>query len=73
MFLIENGGEDRTRTCKRLRAVVFKTTALPIRLPLRTRRGELEILTDYSRDRQTSVLKDTHLHDSVDRLDKILR
>lgn len=31
-----NGGEDRTRTCKRLRAVVFKTTALPIRLPLRT-------------------------------------
>lgn len=31
---LENGGEDRTRTCKRLRAVVFKTTALPIRLPL---------------------------------------
>src|SRR5213075_3416427 len=29
-----NGGEDRTRTCKRFRAVVFKTTALPIRLPL---------------------------------------
>ena len=33
-----NGGEDRTRTCKRSLAVVFKTTALPIRLPLRRRR-----------------------------------
>src|SRR5436190_5067265 len=31
-----DGGEDRTRTCKRFRAVVFKTTALPIRLPLRS-------------------------------------
>ena len=27
------GGRDRSRTCKRQRAVVFKTTALPIRLP----------------------------------------
>src|SRR5687768_2535609 len=27
------GGRNRTRTCKRLRAVVFKTTALPVRLP----------------------------------------
>ena len=26
----KNGGENRTRTCKRLRAVVFKTTALPL-------------------------------------------
>ncbi len=34
---IKGGGEDRTRTCKRSLAVVFKTTALPIRLPLRTR------------------------------------
>ena len=25
---IEDGGENRTRTCKPLRAVVFKTTAL---------------------------------------------
>src|SRR5215204_2554605 len=32
------GGEDRTRTCKRSPAVVFKTTALPIRLPLRPSR-----------------------------------
>ena len=38
----KNGGEDRTRTCKRFRAVVFKTTALPIRLPLRTA-AELQI------------------------------
>lgn len=30
----KHGGEDRTRTCKRFLAVVFKTTALPIRLPL---------------------------------------
>ncbi len=33
------GGEDRARTCKRLLAVVFKTTALPIRLPLRILRN----------------------------------
>ncbi len=32
----ENGGENRTRTCKPVRAVVFKTTALPIMLSLRT-------------------------------------
>jgi hypothetical protein len=36
---ISNGGEDRTRTCKRFPAVVFKTTALPIRLPLRAECG----------------------------------
>lgn len=30
-----NGGEDRTRTCKPVKAVVFKTTALPIMLLLR--------------------------------------
>lgn len=30
----ESGGEDRTRTCKPVRAVVFKTTALPIMLLL---------------------------------------
>lgn len=32
-FENSNGGEDRTRTCKRFPAVVFKTTALPVRLP----------------------------------------
>lgn len=32
------GGGDRTRTCKPLRAAVFKTAALPIMLPLRSRR-----------------------------------
>lgn len=43
-FPIRNGGEDRTRTCKRFPAVVFKTTALPIRLPLRAgRRDDVEI------------------------------
>ncbi len=36
---IKCGGEDRTRTCKRSLAVVFKTTALPIRLPLRLSRA----------------------------------
>jgi hypothetical protein len=30
-----NGGGDRTRTCKPLRAAVFKTAALPIMRPLR--------------------------------------
>ena len=42
----KDGGEDRTRTCKRFRAVVFKTTALPIRLPLRMRSGESNIPMD---------------------------
>ena len=31
----KTGGEDRTRTCKPVKAVVFKTTALPIMLLLR--------------------------------------
>ena len=39
----KDGGEDRARTCKRSLAVVFKTTALPIRLPLRTLGDELKI------------------------------
>ncbi len=30
-----DGGGDRTRTCKPARAAVFKTAALPIMLPLR--------------------------------------
>ena len=30
---VQVGGRDRTRTCKRQRAVVFGTTALPVRLP----------------------------------------
>ena len=34
----EFGGRDRSRTCKRLRAIVFKTTALPVRLPFRNMR-----------------------------------
>ena len=38
----ENGGENRTRTCKPVRAVVFKTTALPIMLSLRTFEAETE-------------------------------
>ena len=34
-LLKRNGGGDRTRTCKPLRAAVFKTAALPIMRPLR--------------------------------------
>ena len=34
-LLKRNGGGDRTRTCRPLRAAVFKTAALPIMLPLR--------------------------------------
>jgi hypothetical protein len=41
---LKTGGEDRTRTCKRFPAVVFKTTALPIRLPLRDSRGNVEYI-----------------------------
>jgi hypothetical protein len=46
------GGEDRARTCKRLLAVVFKTTALPIRLPLRIRKN----LKIYLKERNISNL-----------------
>jgi hypothetical protein len=46
------GGEDRARTCKRLLAVVFKTTALPIRLPLRIRKN----LKIYLKQRNISNL-----------------
>ena len=38
-LLKRDGGGDRTRTCKPLRAAVFKTAALPIMLPLRFERA----------------------------------
>src|SRR5215813_13312570 len=42
-LLNENGGGDRTRTCKPARAAVFKTAALPIMLPLRLMGGNYNL------------------------------
>ena len=54
----EFGGRDRTRTRKRQCAVVFKTTALPVRLPFRIRICRSFSFYAFPRDALLATMRD---------------